>query len=70
MLAQPGDAGIMRAVARRLTFEEVGIAVEPRSFGEEAADIIAGTVTKKQRHSILDHGQVAAVSGHKQVGRR
>jgi hypothetical protein len=60
----------MCAVARRLSFEQIGVAIETRSFGEQAPDIITGPVTEEQRHSILDDGQMAPVAGHEQIGRR
>jgi hypothetical protein len=35
----------MRTVARRLSFEEIRVAVEARRFGEQATHIIAGAVS-------------------------
>lgn len=70
VLPKQRDTGIVRAVAGWLAFEEVGIAIEPRCFGEETPDIIAGAVAQKQRCPVLDDGEMAAIAGHQQIGRR
>ena len=51
----------MRAVARGLAVEDVGIAVEAGRFGEQAAHIVAGAIAQDERRAPIDDGEVTAI---------
>ena len=48
-LPENGNAGVVRAIAVRLTLEDIGIAVEAGGFGKQTPDIVAGPVAKNWR---------------------
>jgi hypothetical protein len=66
-LPKQRDTGIVGAIACRLPFEQVGVAVEAGSLREQAADVIARAVPEQQWRSVVDHGQMAPVAGHEEV---
>jgi hypothetical protein len=67
---QERDACVPRAGAVGLLSEVRRIALEPRRFGHEATDVIAGPFTQDVRGAVFDDRQVHAVACDEQVGRR